>query len=86
MNYRSRRFLIDTIDERLGGVEKELKFDKAVIAVGIVLLGAFSVVLALFSNGHPVLSIISILMIIFSAALIVLMVKEYLADLKKLKV
>lgn len=86
MNYRSRRFLIDEIDERLGGVEKELKFDKAVIAVGIVLLVAFSVVLALCASTHPVLCVVSIMMIIFSAALIVLMVKEYLEDLKKLKV
>ena len=86
MNYRSGRFLIDKIDSKLGSVEKELKFDKVVIGVSVVLLVAFAVILALCSNAHPALSIISILMIIFSAALIVLMVKEYLEDLKKLKV
>ena len=86
MNYRSGRFLIDKIDSKLGSVEKELKFDKVVIGVSVVLMVAFAVILAQCSNAHPVLSIIRILMIIFSAALIVLMVKEYLEDLKKLKV
>jgi len=84
MNYRSNRFLIDKIDARLGSVENELKFDKMAIGVSVVLLVAFAVVLALFSNGHPVLSIMSVLMIIFSASLIFYMVMEYFDDLKKL--
>lgn len=84
MNYRSNRFLIDKIDERLGSVEKELMFDKIVIGVSVVLLVAFVVILALCSNVHPALSIISILMIIFSASLAIYMTKEYFDDRKKL--
>ena len=86
MNFRSGRFLIDKFDSKLRSAEKELKLDKVVIGVSVVLMVAFAVILALCSNAHPALSIISILMIIFSAALIVLMVKEYLEDLKKLRV
>ena len=82
-NPRFTRFIIDKIDSKLGSVEKELKFDKIAIAVGILLLVIFCVVLALCADSHPVIFIISILMIIFSAALIYVMFKEYLADLKK---
>lgn len=76
--------MIDKIDSKLGSVEKELKFDKAAIGLSVVLLVAFAVVLALFSNGHPVLSIMSILMIIFSTSLAIYMTKEYFDDRKKL--
>lgn len=82
-NSRFTRFIIDKIDTKLGSVEKELKFDKIAIVVGLVLLVIFCVVLALCADSHPVLFVISILMIIFSAALTFVMVKEYQADLKK---
>ena len=36
-NKRASRFLIDKIDERLGSVEKEIKFDIAVVIAGIAL-------------------------------------------------
>ncbi len=81
---RATRFLIDKIDSKLGSVEKELKFDKIVIGVSVALLVVFVIILALCSKGHAVLSIISILMIIFSASLAIYMTKEYFDDRQKL--
>ncbi len=83
MDSEKRRFLIDAIDEKLGSVENELKFDAAMIAVGVALLVASLVVIALCAEAHPALTVVCILLVIFAAALTFFMVKEFLADLKK---
>lgn len=83
MDSKGHRFLIDKIDSKLGSVEKELKFDKVAIAVGIVLLIAFILVLIFCTEARPVLTVVSILVIIFAAYLTYFMINEYLADLKK---
>ncbi len=85
MDSKGHRFLIDKIDSKLGSVEKELKFDKIAIAVGILLLIAFVLVLVFCTEARPVLTVVSILVIVFAAYLTYFMVKEYLTDLKKSK-
>lgn len=83
MKSKGSRFLIDKIDSKLGSVEKELKFDKAVIfvGVGIVVISAF--VLGIFINSHPVLALLSTMALMFGFFLSYTMVKEFLSDLKR---
>ena len=83
MDSDKRRFLIDSIDEKLGSVENELKFDVVMIVVGVALLVVSIVVVALCADAHPALTVVCILLAIFAAALTFFMVKEFLADLKK---
>jgi hypothetical protein len=83
MDSKGHRFLIDKIDSKLGSVDKELKFDKVAIAVGVVLLIAFILVLIFCTEARPLLTVVSILVIIFASYLTYFMINEYLADLKK---
>jgi len=83
MKTRNTRFLIDKIDNKLGSVEKELKFDKIIILVGLgcMILSAF--VMGITINSHPALAVASTLVFMFGMFLAYAMVKEYYNDLKK---
>lgn len=84
-DYRSRRFLIDAIDERLGSVEKEKKFDICMIVLGIVLIcGGFIIAVSL-SQAYPKIIILSLILSMMGVALSYVMTKEYIADCKKAK-
>lgn len=83
-NYRSRRFLIDRIDERLGDVEKEKKFDLIMVAVGIAILLA-GVLLISFCHTPGNWVVLFIFMIMAGLALTYVMTKEYFDDCKKAK-
>ena len=83
MNYRSRRFLIDRIDEKFGNVEKELKFDKIAIGGGLAIMVIFAFVLGLVVNSSPALAVLCLMLVIFGFFLALVMVKEYIRDLKK---
>lgn len=52
-DYRSRRFLIDAIDERLGSVEKEKKFDICMIVLGIALICGGVIIAVSLSQATP---------------------------------
>ena len=85
VDYRSRRFIIDAIDERLGNVEKEKKFDICMIVLGIVLIcGGFIIAVSL-SQAYPKIIILSLILSMMGVALSYVMTKEYIADCKKAK-
>ena len=85
VDYRSRRFIIDAIDERLGSVEKEKKFDICMIVLGIVLIcGGFIIAVSL-SQAYPKIIILSLILSMMGVALSYVMTKEYIADCKKAK-
>lgn len=84
MAKRLSRFLIDKVDERLGDVEKEKKFDIIMIVVGVVSLLAGFLILAL-SPDTGVAVVIAILLLMLGVALTISMVKEYIADCAKAK-
>jgi len=83
-SYRSRRFLIDSIDERLGDVEKEKKFDIAMIFVGLVLVVSGALLLY-FCSTKAALAVLYIFMVMLGLALCYVMTKEYMDDCKKAK-
>ena len=82
-NSRATRFLIDRIDSKFGNVEKELKFDKIAIGVGLSIMVIFAFVLGLVVNSSPALAVLCLMLIIFGFFLAFVMVKEYIKDLKK---
>lgn len=84
-NYKGSRFLIDAIDRRLGSVEKELKFDKIMIVVGILCAVIPAVLMSIFAETSPKLSIILLIVAMFGIVLIITMTKEYISDLRRSK-
>ena len=85
MNYRGKRFLIDKIDSKLGSLDKELKFDKMLIYIGIGIIIFFAFIILLIINKYPVLALFCALIIMFGIFLSYTMIKEYLSDLRKAK-
>ena len=84
MSKRSTRFLIDRIDERLGSVEKEIKFDKIAIAVSVLVLIIGIVISTLsMNNGKGAIGILGILITMAGVAILYAMVKELISDIKK---
>lgn len=85
-DYRSRRFLIDAIDERLGSVEKEKKFDICMIVLGIALICGGVIIAVSLSQAYPKIIILSLILSMMGVALSYVMTKEYIADWKKAKI
>lgn len=84
MSKRSKRFLIDRIDERLGSVEKEIKFDKIAIAVSVLIIIAGILISSLSSNaGKGTIAIAGIMLVMVGGALLFAMVKELISDTKR---
>ena len=83
MSYRSNRFLIDKIDERLGSLENELKFDRTMIVVGSALFIVLTLVVVLIAELHPIASLFCGLGAVFFLILAYMMLKEYRNDLKR---
>ena len=81
-NYKGSRFLIDAIDRRLGSVEKELKFDKIMIVIGILCTVIPAVLMSIVSETAPKLSILLLIVAMFGIVLIITMTKEYISDLR----
>lgn len=84
-NYKANRFLIDKIDKRLGSLDKELKFDKIMIAVGVFLIVAPIILLQFTAENNPVLSVLFLMLALVGIGITTTMVKEYLCDLKRKK-
>ena len=83
MDRKRKRFLIDRIDERLGSLENELKFDRIMITVGTVCFIALTLSAFLVAESHPILALILALTAFFFLLLSYLMLKEYRSDLKR---
>lgn len=84
-NTREARLIIDKIDAKLGSIEKELKFDKIAIAVGVGLVILGLILLPILAESHPLLTIFITLVIIFGGSIAYTMIKEYRDDLKRFK-
>lgn len=84
-NYKGSRFLIDAIDRRLGSIEKELKFDKIMIVIGILCTVIPAVLMSIVSETAPKLSILLLIVAMFGIVLIITMTKEYISDLRRSK-
>ena len=84
-NKRASRFLIDKIDERLGSVEKEIKFDIAVIIAGIALTVAGMTGFIIDNGKHPGFCTICLMLSIAGVCFAYVMTKEYISDCKKKK-
>jgi len=83
-NTRSTRFLIDRIDQRLGNVEKEKKFDLIMVFVGFIIMAA-GFILVMLKENVGTIGILYIFMIMAGLSLSYAMVREYIADCKKAK-
>lgn len=84
MSKRSKRFLIDRIDERLGSVEKEIKFDKIAIAVSVLIIIAGIIISSLAVNtGKGALGVLGIFLVMAGGAVSFAMVKELISDTKR---
>lgn len=84
-DYRSRRFLIDAIDERLGSVENEKRFDLAMILIGIILCAVGTIITCTVAAENSKIAILSLILALAGVALSYAMTKEYIADCKKAK-
>ena len=84
-NFRANRFIIDKIDKRLVSLEKELKFDRIMILVGIVLAIVPAVLISFTADKAPKLSLLWLILSMFGIVLIITMTKEYISDLKRRK-
>lgn len=82
-NYKGSRFLIDAIDRRLGSVEKELKFDKVMIILGVLLTVIPAFFVQMVAERSPKLSILLLIVAMFGIVLIITMTKEYITDLHR---
>lgn len=79
----ANRWILDRIDKRLGSVEKEIKFDKILIIVGVILTIVFAVLLFFSVEKMSRLAILWVLMTMFGIVLTITMVREYLYDRKR---
>ena len=85
--FKATRFLIDKIDDRLGDVHKEIKFDKITIGVCAALIVLEMILLAL-CNHFPILvlpAIVGAFITAICSFILLIMVKELSDDLKKLQ-
>lgn len=76
--------MIDKIDQNLNSIEKEIKFDKVMIAVGFLIMVASGVVLFVCVDAHPIIGLMCGLIFILGLLLAYAMIKEYLNDKSRL--
>ena len=84
-NYKANRFLIDKIDKRLGSLDKELKFDKIMIAIGVFLIVVPTILVQFTAEKSPKLSVLLLMLALVGIGITTTMVKEYLNELKRKK-
>ena len=80
--YRATRFLIDKVDNRLGDVDKEIKFDKTMISVclGIVALEIILLALCTAVPFFQIPAIVGAFLCAIAIFIIPVMVKELKDD------
>lgn len=84
-SYKASRFLIDRIDQRLGNVDKEIKFDTIAIAFGIFLTIAGILMCSLGGSLHAGLFALGIILCMSGTAIMYVLTKELISDIKKQK-
>lgn len=84
-SYKATRFLIDKVDEKLGSVEKEIRFDKAMIAgsLSFIALEVGFIVLALFFPAFQIPAIIGAFLAAIAVYIFLVMEKELKDDRAK---
>ena len=85
--YRATRFLIDKVDNKLGDVDKEIKFDKTVISVciGVIALEIILLALSMPVPFFQVPAIVGAFLCAIALFIIPVMVKELKDDREKAK-
>lgn len=84
MAKRLSRFLIDKVDERLGDVEKEKKFDIIMLIAGIIMALLGIIVVYINANdGSKTTIFVGLLLTMIGFVLAYVMTKEFIADCKK---
>ena len=78
-------FFIDKMDERLGSVENEIRFDIAVVIAGVVLTVAGLSGIIIDNGNHPEVCVFCLMLSITGVCFAYVMTKEYIADCKKEK-
>lgn len=84
MSKRLSRFLIDKVDEKLGDIEKEKKFDIIMIVIGDILFVIGLLLVSVCKSGNSIL-FIGLVFLMLGLILSYVMTKEYIADCKKAK-
>ena len=84
-SYKAKRFLIDRIDERLGSVEKEIKFDKIAICVGAIITVVGLLLCILCGITHAGLFVLGLMLIMTGLAIMFSLTKELISDTKRAK-
>ena len=84
-NYKASRYLIDAVDRRLGSVEKELKFDKLMVILGVLLAAGAAAFMPMAAEKAPKFSVLLLIVAMFGIVLIITMAKEYINDLRRSK-
>ena len=74
-NYKANRFLIDKIDKRLGSLDKELKFDKIMIAIGVFLIVVPTILVQFTAEKSPKLSVLLLMLALVGIGITKTMVK-----------
>ena len=74
-NYKANRFLIDKIDKRLGSLDKELKFDKIMIAIGVFLIVVPTILVQFTAEKSPKLSVLLLMLALVGIGITTTMVK-----------
>lgn len=80
-----KRFIIDSIDAKLGSVEKEKKFDLWCVAVSITICALSVWAFLALGTEHTVLSFFALVGMVAGAGIGTCMLKEYFDDCRKAK-
>ena len=84
-SYKATRFLIDKVDNKLGSVEKEIRFDKAMIrgSLAVITLEIILIVLASFFSVFGIPAIVGAFLAAIGLYVFFVMEKELRDDLAK---
>lgn len=86
-SYKATRYLIDKVDDKLGSVEKEIRFDKAMIrgSLAVIALEIILIVLASFFSVFGIPAIVGAFLAAIGLYVFFVMEKELRDDLAKAK-
>ncbi len=86
-SYKATRYLIDKVDDKLGSVEKEIRFDKAMIrgSLAVIALEIILIVLASFFSVFGIPAIVGAFLAAIGVYIFLVMEKELSDDLAKAK-
>ncbi len=86
-SYKATRYLIDKVDDKLGSVEKEIRFDKAMIrgSLAVIALEIILIVLASFFSVFGIPAIVGAFLAAIGLYVFFVMEKELSDDLAKAK-